>query len=362
MTGRSASTAGRCTASAATATTTDRLGEPLCADCYRYTDHVLWQWHAPELWRRYTQLVRTALARRAGLTGKDFKERARLAYTKVVEFQARGVIHVHVVVRLDGPDGPESPPLVGLDADDLAAAIHEVAETPAPHRHARGHRARSRCAGASRSTPGPSRRAAGRDDIEGQAHPEQVAAYLAKYLTKSTEDFGLDGHGRVHSATDARYLGASDHAIRLIEAAEHLAATAGPKLRAARRALRHPRLPGPPHHQDAPLLDDLQGAAPGPPRLAHPPPPGRRRPRRAARRRRPRRRRRRGHRRVRLGLRRHRLPHHRTGRPGPGLGRRRPGERGTDAGSPERTSSLSSWPPIPDGWSRRVKAEERSVP
>ncbi len=205
-----------------------RLGEPLCADCYRYTDHLLWQWHAPELWRRYTQLVRTALARRAGLTGKAFKERARLAYTKVVEFQARGVIHVHVVVRLDGPDGPESAPLVGLDADDLAAAVHEVAgrqrltitpEGIEPIALRWGEQVDTR----------PITPSAGRDDVEGRAHPEQVAAYLAKYLTKSTEDFGLDGHGRVHSSTDARYLGASDHAIRLIEVAEHLAATAGPK-------------------------------------------------------------------------------------------------------------------------------------
>ncbi|HEX6326702.1 MAG TPA: replication initiator [Jiangellaceae bacterium] len=50
---------------------------------------------------------------------------------------------------------------------------------------------------------------------------------MAKYLTKSTEDFGLDGHGRVHSATDARYLGASAHAVRIIETAEQLAATGG---------------------------------------------------------------------------------------------------------------------------------------
>jgi hypothetical protein len=54
-----------------------------------------------------------------------------------------------------------------------------------------------------------------------------VAAYLAKYLTKSTEDFGLDGHGRVHSATDARYFGASPHAVRIIETAEQLVATGG---------------------------------------------------------------------------------------------------------------------------------------
>jgi hypothetical protein len=58
-------------------------------------------------------------------------------------------------------------------------------------------------------------------------HPELVAAYLAKYLTKSTEDFGLDGHGRVHSATDALYLGASAHAVRIIETAEQLADSGG---------------------------------------------------------------------------------------------------------------------------------------
>jgi hypothetical protein len=206
----------------------DRLGEPLCADCYRYTDHVLWQWHAPELWRRYTQLLRTALARRAGLTGKAFKQRARLAYTKVVEFQARGVIHVHVVVRLDGPEGPSSPPEVDLDADDIAAAIHEVAQaqrltvTPellGPVALRWGAQVDSR----------PITPTAGRDDRVGDAHPQQVAAYLAKYLTKSTEDFGLDGHGKVNSATDARYIGASPHAVRIIETAEHLAATAGAK-------------------------------------------------------------------------------------------------------------------------------------
>jgi hypothetical protein len=55
-----------------------------------------------------------------------------------------------------------------------------------------------------------------------------VAAYLAKYLTKSTEEFGLDARGKVHSSTDARYVGASPHALRIIETAEQLAATAGP--------------------------------------------------------------------------------------------------------------------------------------
>jgi hypothetical protein len=53
-------------------------------------------------------------------------------------------------------------------------------------------------------------------------HPEQVAAYLAKYLTKATEDFGLPA--RVRSVGHARLAGASEHAIRIIETAQDLAA------------------------------------------------------------------------------------------------------------------------------------------
>jgi hypothetical protein len=45
---------------------------------------------------------------------------------------------------------------------------------------------------------------AGRDRPDGETHPEQLAAYLSKYLTKGTEEFGLDGPGRIYSADDAR--------------------------------------------------------------------------------------------------------------------------------------------------------------
>ncbi len=34
------------------------LGQPLCGDCYDYVAHVLFTWHAPELWRRFTIRVR----------------------------------------------------------------------------------------------------------------------------------------------------------------------------------------------------------------------------------------------------------------------------------------------------------------
>ncbi len=203
-----------------------RLGEPLCPDCYDYVGHVLWQWHAPELWRRFTIGLDRTLARRVGVTAKAFGELAKVNFVKVVEFQARGLIHVHAVMRLDGPDGPASPPGIDVDAVALGAAVQEAAAAVRLEVHPAGVEPVALRWGAQLDTR-VIRLGAFRDAATGEVHPEMVAAYLAKYLTKSTEDFGLDGHGRIHSAVDARYLGASPHAVRIIETAEHLAATAG---------------------------------------------------------------------------------------------------------------------------------------
>jgi hypothetical protein len=64
---------------------------------------------------------------------------------------------------------------------------------------------------------------AGRDASAGPAHPHQVAAYLAKYLTKTTEDFGLPA--QVRHSWSARQAGASPHAQRIIDTAYTLATT-----------------------------------------------------------------------------------------------------------------------------------------
>jgi hypothetical protein len=202
------------------------LGEPLCAECYDYVGHVLWQWHAPELWRRFSINLGRTLARMVGVTRKEFRDLARVSYTKVAEFQARGLIHVHAVMRLDGPDGRDSAPRVGLEALALGDAIATAAGSVRLEVHPAGHQPVALVWGDQIDTR-PITLGAGRDDQAGDVHPEMVAAYLSKYLTKSTEDFGLDGHGRVHSATDARYLGASRHAVRIIETSEQLAGSGG---------------------------------------------------------------------------------------------------------------------------------------
>jgi hypothetical protein len=193
-------------------------GRPLCADCYDYTGHVVWQWHAPDLWRRFTITLQRDLARMCGLSVKAFRERCKVSYSKVVEFQARGLIHLHVPIRLDGPQGPDgAAPDLPIGTSDLETAIKTAAGKvqldAAPLRDGTVYRLRWGSQVDTRSIGDVASRDSGR--AARLVHPEQVAAYLAKYLTKATEDFGLPA--RVRSVGHARLAGASDHAIRIIE-------------------------------------------------------------------------------------------------------------------------------------------------
>jgi hypothetical protein len=201
-----------------------QVGQPLCWECYDYTAHVLWQWHAPELWRRFTIALQRTLAQKAGLSVKGFRGVCKISYSKVVEFQARGAVHVHAPIRLDGPQGPDGPaPALVLHTGDLedairTAAAHVQLDTP-PLRDGTVYRLRWGGQVDTRSITDTAHRDSHRHDRV--VHPEQVAAYLAKYLTKTTEEFGLST--QVKSPTHARAMGASPHAVRLIETAVKLA-------------------------------------------------------------------------------------------------------------------------------------------
>jgi hypothetical protein len=201
-----------------------RLGEPLCVDCYDYTAHVVWQWYAPELWRRFCIALQRELAKHSGLTVKAFRERCVIAYSKVVEFQLRGAIHVHAPIRLDGPDGADGPPpALPITTGDLEQAIHAAAARvsldAAPFRDGTVHRLHWGRQVDTRAITDTADRDSDRTALV--VHPRQVAAYLSKYLTKTTEEFGLPR--RVKSAAYARAAGASPHAYRIIRAAEHVA-------------------------------------------------------------------------------------------------------------------------------------------
>ena len=56
------------------------LGQPLCAECYDYIRHVLFSWHAPELWRRFTIQLRRLLSRELRHRAEKPKEQQSLVH------------------------------------------------------------------------------------------------------------------------------------------------------------------------------------------------------------------------------------------------------------------------------------------
>ena len=86
------------------------LGDPLCPDCFDYLGAVLWNAHLPRLWLRTALNLYLEVGRAAGLSDRQVRSVVRLSYIKVVEFQRRGLVHVHLVLRADGRAGSEEAP------------------------------------------------------------------------------------------------------------------------------------------------------------------------------------------------------------------------------------------------------------
>jgi hypothetical protein len=108
------------------------LGTPICAGCYDHQRTVLWNTLAPELWRRTTIYLRRAIARAAGLTVTEADRLVRPAFAKVAEYQARGAVHLHAIIRLDATPpahdpGRLAPPPAPFTIDLLAAAVRQAA-------------------------------------------------------------------------------------------------------------------------------------------------------------------------------------------------------------------------------------------
>ncbi|NUR08357.1 MAG: replication initiation protein [Nocardioidaceae bacterium] len=174
-----------------------RNGSPLCPDCYDWESAVIWQWWAPELWRRTTIALRRALARELGVPEKRLKVVASLQYAKVGEYQARGLIHFHALVRVDGPDGPGSPaPLDGTQvAEILTNAARSVSFTSPPV----DDEDQARTLGWGRQLDVRVVRDGHRtDDPVGLITPGQVAGYLAKYATKDANSLRSPHDPRPH--------------------------------------------------------------------------------------------------------------------------------------------------------------------
>jgi hypothetical protein len=167
-------------------------GQPFCVDCYDYDAHVIWQWWAPELWRRFTIALPRLMAKRLRVTRKQARSLVRLSFAKVGEYQARGVIHFHAIIRLDGPptdDDNYPAPVVDGDSEWLADLVREaVASVEYQSPPISSAPPASLLRFGAQVDARPVHRRAGRDDLSGAIHPETVAAYIAKYSTKSATD------------------------------------------------------------------------------------------------------------------------------------------------------------------------------
>ncbi|MGH7747881.1 MAG: replication initiator [Candidatus Dormibacteria bacterium] len=191
-----------------------RLGQPICPDCYDYRGHIAFNWHAPELWRRFTIAVRRTLARQACLTAAGFARRCRVSFVKVAEFQRRGVVHFHALIRLDHPGDDYQPPQISVDAAGLAGAIRQAAahvqltvEMPDEARLVLrfGEQVDTQTVNGSPT---------------GELTPEHAARYIAKYATKSAEDFGL-GDRRI-TPEALPLLNVNNHVEQLVRVAWQL--------------------------------------------------------------------------------------------------------------------------------------------
>ncbi len=103
------------------------LGTPLDPERYDYAGAVLWNAHAPALWARFTTHLRREIAKAAGLTQRALRHYATLSYAKVAEYQKRGQVHFHAVIRLDGPTGPTSTPPAWATTQLLDHAVRAAA-------------------------------------------------------------------------------------------------------------------------------------------------------------------------------------------------------------------------------------------
>ncbi|MQA78731.1 MAG: plasmid replication initiator protein [Streptosporangiales bacterium] len=207
------------------------LGHPLCLDCYDHDAQVVWNNHAGELWRRTVQALTRSLVHVSRQRGVGFLDvetgpgehrslsTLRIRYAKVAEYQTRGVIHFHVLFRLDGVDPyhPDqvTPPDPAADVDLLTDVIQLAATTTR-----------------FRTPAHPTYRPEGwpigwgeQLDLrpvllrgDNSVTDSQVAGYLAKYATKSTETTGHVST-RLTSETINTYADPTgSHPERLIEA------------------------------------------------------------------------------------------------------------------------------------------------
>jgi hypothetical protein len=159
------------------------LGGAIDPATYDYEGAVLWNWHAPALWNRFIIELGRVLAGHAGLSERAWRTLVRIAYAKVAEFQARGLVHFHAIIRLDGADDRAALPGVAVTPQELCDAIRQAADNA----RLDGDTGNSDTIDIRFGEQLHTRVLAGAQDGR-ELNPGQVAAYVAKYSCKASHD------------------------------------------------------------------------------------------------------------------------------------------------------------------------------
>lgn len=199
------------------------LGSPLDPDTYDYVGAVLWQAHSGVLWHRFTVALRRAVASAGGLTVRESGAHLRISYAKVAEYQGRGLVHFHAVIRADGPSGPDSAPPAWLTPDVLADAVRSAASsvelgTVRPNGTALALRWGTQVDVKDITATDIDIPNGGDDDGDQVVNDTRLAGYIAKYATKGTGATET-GDRRIHSQGHIDQLRVSDHHRAMIQTA-----------------------------------------------------------------------------------------------------------------------------------------------
>jgi Replication initiator protein, pSAM2 len=216
-----------------------RLGRPLCGDCYDYEAAVLFNLHAADLWRRFITYLPRHLARLAGVTGKTLRAELAIRFVKVAEYQARGVVHYHAVIRLDANLKDQfAPPPARYDTALLCDAIAQAVKAVRLEVPGSGPRIRL---GFGRELDTRPITRAGFAATGKPLDADAVANYIAKYATKDTGMPGLPDT-RIRHRLEIDSLRCAAHYKRLVATAWDLGARTSvgdPRLRLHAHQLGH---------------------------------------------------------------------------------------------------------------------------
>ena len=178
-----------------------QLGRPLCVECFDYEGAVLWNAHASRLWNNTMQLIRRSLAEAGGVRQLHLSRVAQLHYLKVAEMQRRGLVHLHVVLRADGPGSIDAPPPSWLTSELLARSVRTSVR-------------RSKAAGVDGRELHWGEQLDVRDLGTTGQDTTKIPSYVAKYAVKTT-DGTLELARRFHARRQIEKLVDDPHAKRL---------------------------------------------------------------------------------------------------------------------------------------------------